>query len=73
MELMLCYPRFTLDFQGSRVMAYRNNKTFSPWEFGAALDSPPALSGQDWNSPLGTPLPSMMLVSVPDGSSLPLW
>ena len=29
MELMLAYPRFHIDFQGSQVMAYYDNKTFS--------------------------------------------
>jgi hypothetical protein len=37
MELMLAYPRFHIDFQGSQVMAYYDNKTFSLGEFGSAL------------------------------------
>ena len=37
MELMLAYPRFYIEFQGSQVMAYHNNKTFTPGEFGSAL------------------------------------
>lgn len=37
MELMLARPNFTLDFQGSQVMAYRDNKTLSTGEFSAAL------------------------------------
>ena len=37
MELMLAYPRFFLEFQGSRVMAYYDNRTFSLGEFGSAL------------------------------------
>jgi len=37
MELMLAYPRFHIDFQGSQVMAYYDNKTFTPGEFGSAL------------------------------------
>jgi hypothetical protein len=37
MELMLAYPRFHIDFQGSQVMAYYDNKTFTLGEFGSAL------------------------------------
>jgi hypothetical protein len=37
MELLLAYPRFSLDFEGSRVMAYHDNSTFSLGEFGSAL------------------------------------
>jgi hypothetical protein len=37
MELMLAYPRFHIEFQGSQVMAYYDNKTFSLGEFGSAL------------------------------------
>jgi len=37
MELMLIYPRFHIEFQGSQVMAYYDNKTFSLGEFGSAL------------------------------------
>jgi hypothetical protein len=37
MELMLAYPRFHIDFQGTQVMAYYDNKTFSLGEFGSAL------------------------------------
>jgi len=37
MELMLAYPRFHIDFQGSQVMAYFDNKTFSLGEFASAL------------------------------------
>ena len=37
MELMLCYPRFSIDFQVSQVMAYWDNKTFSLGDFGSAL------------------------------------
>jgi len=37
MELMLAYPRFHIDLQGSQVMAYYDNKTFSLGEFGSAL------------------------------------
>ncbi len=37
MELMLAYPRFHIDFQGTQVMAYFDNKTFTPGEFGSAL------------------------------------
>jgi hypothetical protein len=37
MELMLAYPRFHIDFQGSQIMAYYDNKTFSLGEFGSAL------------------------------------
>jgi len=37
MELLLAYPRFHLDFQGSRIMAYYDNRTFSLGEFGSAL------------------------------------
>lgn len=37
MELMLSYPRFHLEFQGSRVMAYYDRKTFSAGEFESAL------------------------------------
>jgi hypothetical protein len=37
MELMLAYPRFHIDFQGSQVMAYYDNKTFSLGELGSAL------------------------------------
>jgi hypothetical protein len=37
MELMLCYPRFIIDFQVSQVMAYWDNKTFSLGDFGSAL------------------------------------
>jgi hypothetical protein len=37
MELMLAYPSFTLDFQGSQIMAYRDNKRLSTGEFSAAL------------------------------------
>jgi hypothetical protein len=37
MELMLAYPRFHIDFQGSQVMAYFDNKTFTLGEFGSAL------------------------------------
>lgn len=37
MELMLAYPNFTLDFQGSQIMAYRDRKRLSPAEFGGAL------------------------------------
>jgi hypothetical protein len=37
MELMMAYPKFTLDFQGSQIMAYQDNRMFSPGEFSAAL------------------------------------
>ena len=37
MELMLAYPRFHIDFQGSQVMAYYDNKTFTLGELGSAL------------------------------------
>ena len=37
MELLLAYPRFSLDFQGSRVMAFYDNRKFSLGEFGSAL------------------------------------
>jgi hypothetical protein len=37
MELMLAYPRFHIDFQGTQVMAYYDNKTFSLGEFSSAL------------------------------------
>ncbi len=37
MELMLAYPRFHIEFQGSQVMAYHDNKTFTLGEFGCAL------------------------------------
>jgi len=37
MELMLAYPRFHIEFQGSQVMAYYDNKTFTLGEFGSAL------------------------------------
>ncbi len=37
MELMLAYPRFHIDFQGSQVMAYYDKATFSLGEFGSAL------------------------------------
>lgn len=37
MELMLCYPRFSIDFQVSQIMAYWDNKTFSLGDFGSAL------------------------------------
>lgn len=37
MELMLCYPRFYLEFQGSRVMAYYDKRKFSAGEFESAL------------------------------------
>lgn len=39
MELVLSHPRFTLDFQGSQVMAYcADNRMFSPGDFAAALE-----------------------------------
>jgi len=37
MELMLTYPRFHIEFQGSQVMAYHDNKTFTLGEFSSAL------------------------------------
>jgi hypothetical protein len=37
MELMLTYPRFDIEFQGSQVMAYYDSKTFTLGEFSAAL------------------------------------
>jgi len=37
MELMLAYPRFHIEFQGTQVMAYYERKTFSLGEFGSAL------------------------------------
>src|SRR5512136_2785757 len=37
MELMLTYPRFHIEFQGSQVMAYHDKSTFSPGEFSSAL------------------------------------
>lgn len=37
MELMLTYPRFHIDFQGTQVMAYHDNKTFTMAEFSSAL------------------------------------
>jgi hypothetical protein len=37
MELMLAYPRFHIEFQGTQVIAYYNSKTFSPGEFSSAL------------------------------------
>ncbi|MDM8000703.1 MAG: hypothetical protein QUS33_12140 [Dehalococcoidia bacterium] len=36
MELMLAYPRFYIEFQGTQVMAY-HNRTFSAGEFSSAL------------------------------------
>ena len=38
MELMLDYPRFHVDFQGTLVAAYSGQAEFSPGEFGSALD-----------------------------------
>jgi hypothetical protein len=37
MELMLTYPRFHIEFQGTQVMAYHDNSTFSLGEFSSAL------------------------------------
>jgi hypothetical protein len=37
MEFLLAVPRFTLDFQGRHVIAYRST-TFYPAEFGEAAD-----------------------------------
>lgn len=37
MEVMLLYPRFHIEFQGSQVMAYHAGKTFSLGEFSSAL------------------------------------
>ncbi len=37
MELMLAYPRFHVEFQGTQVVAYYNSKTFSLGEFSSAL------------------------------------
>src|SRR5512136_1293771 len=37
MELMLTYPRFHIEFQGTQVMAYHDKSTFSPGEFSSAL------------------------------------
>lgn len=36
-ELMLTYPQFHIELQGSQVMAYHSNKTFSLGEFSSAL------------------------------------
>lgn len=38
MELMLEYPRFHIDFQGTRVAAYSGDTEFSPSEFESALN-----------------------------------
>lgn len=37
MELMLAYPRFHIEFQGTQVIAYYDNRTFSLGEFSSAL------------------------------------
>ena len=37
MELMLAYPRFHIEFQGTQVIAYHDNRTFSLGEFSSAL------------------------------------
>jgi hypothetical protein len=37
MELMLAYPRFYIEFQGTQVMAYYDNRTFSLGDFSSAL------------------------------------
>jgi hypothetical protein len=37
MELMLTYPRFHIEFQGSQVMAYYDNRNFTLAEFSSAL------------------------------------
>jgi hypothetical protein len=37
MEMMLTYPRFHIEFQGTQVMAYHDNATFSLGEFSSAL------------------------------------
>ncbi len=37
MEMMLAYPRFHIEFQGTQVMAYHDNSTFSLGEFSSAL------------------------------------
>jgi hypothetical protein len=36
-ELMLVYPRFHIEFQGTQVIAYHPSKTFSLGEFSSAL------------------------------------
>jgi hypothetical protein len=37
MELMLSYSRFNIDLQGSHVIAYWHDRTFSCGDFGCAL------------------------------------
>jgi hypothetical protein len=37
MELMLAYPRFHMEFQGTQVMAYHDNRMFTLGEFSSAL------------------------------------
>ena len=38
MEMMLEYPRFRIDFQGTQVAAYSGHADFSPGEFQSALN-----------------------------------
>jgi hypothetical protein len=38
LELMLDYPRFHIDFQGTQVAAYSGHTEFSPGEFESALN-----------------------------------
>jgi hypothetical protein len=38
MELMLAYPHFLIDFQGSQIMAYYHDRMFSLGEFESALN-----------------------------------
>jgi hypothetical protein len=37
MEMMLTYPRFHIEFQGTQIMAYYDNRTFSLGDFSSAL------------------------------------
>jgi hypothetical protein len=37
MEMMLVYPRFHIEFQGTQVMAYHDNRTLTLGEFSSAL------------------------------------